>query len=73
MVIFIKSLSVFMNVSKKPKYPFKLFSVLLLVNRQKSMLTKNDDKTSLLFTFACKMPTSHLIISAIIQNQFYWP
>ena len=46
-----------MNISKKPTYPFELFSALFAENRQKS--NKEDDKTSIKFTVTCNISTLH--------------
>ena len=72
-----------MNIRKKPRYPFKLFSALLAENRQKS--TYKDEKTSILFTVTRNEKTSILFTVTqlripgvtsynlmYVQNQFYW-
>ena len=41
-----------MNINKKPRYSFELFSALLAKNPQKS--TKDGDKTSTLFMLSMK-------------------
>ena len=56
-VIFIESLSVFMNINKKLMYPFKLFLALLAENRQESTL--KDEKTSIIFTVTRNISASH--------------
>ena len=56
-VIFIESLSVFMNINKKLMYPFKLFLALLAENHQDSTL--KDEKTSIIFTVTRNISASH--------------
>ena len=58
MVISIKILLVFKDVSEKLRYLFEHYSVLLAITCQKSIL--DDNQTSILFTVACNMSTSHI-------------
>ena len=44
--LYLRKIKVFVNISKKPKYPFLLFSALFAENHQK--FNKNDGITSIL-------------------------
>ena len=46
-----------MNISKKPRYPFELFSAFIAENRQKSTYT--DEKTSIIFTVTRNISDLH--------------
>ena len=74
MVIFIESLSIFMNISRKPRYPFSYFrhfSPKIVRNQPKKMI-KLQFYILLLVKFQLCIPGLTLYNLGYVQNQFYW-